>query len=107
MNDEKPVAVPIPIGTRRFAVAKPGHEKSKAAVLEENQKLRGKLINMQQLLAAMLLEREDFTDQPCAFTFGDLECIDPRMVEVTFADDMAVLSLKEIESTNSETDDTA
>lgn len=96
------LAPPTPIGKARFNVAMPGMERSKPAIIKENQVLRAKLINMQQLLVAMLLEREHFTDQPATFSIEELECINPRMVEMDLTETHATLAIVEVEETEPE-----
>lgn len=93
------ITPPTPIGRARFGVALPGLERSKPAVLRENQVLRTKLINMQQLLAAMLLEQDE---ESVSFLIEDLEAINPRMVDLQLTETHATLSLKEIDEPEAE-----
>lgn len=88
---------PTPIGKARFDVARRVVEKSKPAIIRDNVALIQQMSNMRQLLAALLLEREQFTDLPATFAIDDLECINPQMVELQMTGTHATLSLKEID----------
>lgn len=89
---------PVPIGRRRFKVAKRLEEPSKFAVMRENADLRRKSIVMAQLLAAVLMELPE-DKLPLVFENDDLECIHPHTVRLEFGDTTLSISLQDPEHT--------
>lgn len=88
---------PIPIGRRRYKVAKRLEEPSKFAVMRENADLRRKAITMAQLLAAVLMELPP-EKLPLVFDNEDLECIHPHTVRLEFGETTLSIALQDPES---------
>jgi hypothetical protein len=88
---------PVPIGRRRFKVAKRLEEPSKYAVMRENEELRRKSITMAQLLAAVLMELPP-DKLPLVFDNADLECIHPHTTRLEFGETTLSISLQDPES---------
>jgi len=90
---------PIPIGRKRFAEATEQLERSKSAVLAENEHLKEQRSSMAQLLAAILVQfgeesihlRRKFQ---LTFEVSDLESYSPDIVGLEIVDGKAVLFLK-------------
>lgn len=102
-NDNNP---PIPIGRRRFKVAKRLEEPSKFAVMRENAELRQKSITMAQLLAAVLMELPP-EKLPLVFDIDDLECIHPHTARLDFGEKTLSISLQDPEQSEDDTPNTA
>jgi hypothetical protein len=97
---------PVPIGKKRYKVAKRLEEPSKYAVMRENADLRQKSITMAQLLAAVLMELPP-DKLPLVFDNTDLECIHPHTVRLEFGETTLSISLQDHERSEDDTPNTA